>query len=89
MIIKRRTWPAVILETDNLLILFQPLDAAMSKEVEAVLTTFLKKGEKSFVKYHINPALIGGMIVAIGDKYVDMSMSSKLNKYTDIIKSAA
>jgi len=65
------------------------LDAAMAKEVEAALNSFLQKGEKSFVKYHVDPSIIGGMIVSIGDKYVDMSMSSKLNKYTEIIKSAA
>jgi len=61
----------------------------MAKEVEAALNSFLQKGEKSFVKYHVDPAIIGGMIVSIGDKYVDMSMSAKLNKYTEIIKSAA
>lgn len=36
-----------------------------------------------------DPSIIGGMIVSIGDKYVDMSMASKLTKYTEIIKSAA
>ena len=61
----------------------------MAKEVEAALNSFLKKGEKSFINYHVNPSIIGGMIVSIGDKYVDMSMSSKLNRYSDIIKSAA
>ena len=40
-------------------------------------------------KYHVDDSIIGGMIVSIGDKYVDMSMSAKLNKYTEIIKSAA
>ena len=68
---------------------FQALDAAMTKEVEAALNSFLKKGEKSFIRYHVDPSIIGGMIVSIGDKYVDMSMSAKLNKYTEIIKSAA
>ena len=28
-------------------------------------------------------------VVAIGDKFVDMSMSSKLNKYSELIKGAA
>ena len=61
----------------------------MAKEVETVLTSFLEKGQKSLVKYHVDDSIIGGMIVSIGDKYVDMSMSAKLNKYTEIIKSAA
>lgn len=29
---------------------------------------------------------MGGMIVSIGDKYVDLSTASKLKKYSDILK---
>lgn len=67
----------------------KPLDAIMNKEVEATLKLFLQKGEKSKISYKVDPAIIGGMIVFIGDKYVDMSMASKMKKYTDIIKAAA
>ena len=37
----------------------------------------------------VDPALIGGMVVSIGDKFVDMSMATKLNKYSEMIKAAA
>lgn len=33
----------------------------------------------------VDAALIGGMVVSIGDKYVDMSVASKVKKYTDLI----
>ena len=103
--------------------LFQALDPAMVKEVEAVIALFLKKGEKSKVSnpqikpgfqsmfyeisffviymiyqfssfliqmnYKVDPAIIGGMVVSIGDKFADMSIASKMKKYTDLIQAAA
>ena len=36
----------------------------------------------------VDPSIIGGMVVNIGDKYVDMSMTTKLNAYTNLIKQA-
>lgn len=66
----------------------KPLDAAMEKELEAALGAFTKKGEKILLTKKIDPSIIGGMVVAIGDKYVDMSIASKLKTYTSIIKDA-
>jgi F-type H+-transporting ATPase subunit O len=54
------------------------------KDLEGVLNGFLEKGQKLNVNYQIDPSLIGGMIVDIGDKYIDMSTATKINK---IIKS--
>jgi F-type H+-transporting ATPase subunit O len=36
----------------------------------------------------INPQLLGGMIVEIGDRYVDMSISSKLRVYSEMVQEA-
>lgn len=33
-----------------------------------------------------DPAILGGMIVSIGDKYVDMSTKTKIQKLTKIIR---
>jgi F-type H+-transporting ATPase subunit O len=33
----------------------------------------------------VDPAIVGGMVVSIGDKYIDMSVASKIKKYTDLI----
>ena len=108
---------------NNIPCLFQALDPAMVKEVEAVVALFLKKGEKSKVSnpqikpriqsmfyeisffvlymiyqfsffliqmnYKVDPAIIGGMVVSIGDKFADMSIASKMKKYTDLIQAAA
>eukprot|EP00088_Acartia_fossae_P054465 TRINITY_DN6261_c1_g2_i1.p1 TRINITY_DN6261_c1_g2~~TRINITY_DN6261_c1_g2_i1.p1 ORF type:complete len:218 (+),score=94.69 TRINITY_DN6261_c1_g2_i1:28-654(+) len=65
------------------------LNAAMTKEIEAALSGHLKKGEKALITYKVDPALIGGMVVSIGDKFCDMSMATKLNKYSELLKAAA
>merc|ERR1712024_427684 len=67
----------------------KPLDAAMSKEVEAAIGGLLKSGEKSKISYKVDPSIIGGLVVSVCDKYVDMSIGSKLKKYEAMIKSAA
>jgi F-type H+-transporting ATPase subunit O len=66
----------------------QPLDDALKTELEAALKAFLKQGQKLLLTAKVDPAIIGGMIVSIGDKYVDMSIASKIKKYTDIITAA-
>jgi len=65
------------------------LDAGMAKEVEGALAGFLKKGEKALITYKVDAAIIGGMVVSIGDKFCDMSMATKLNKYSELLKAAA
>jgi len=66
----------------------KPLDAAMKKELEASLKAFLKKGESLQLTMKVDPTIIGGMIVSIGDKYADMSMASKITKFTSLLQQA-
>lgn len=68
---------------------FKALDGPMKKEVEGAVASFLTKGQKSLITYKVDQSIVGGMIVSIGDKYVDMSIASKLKKYSDMIKTAA
>merc|ERR1712193_21854 len=65
------------------------LAAPMKKEVEATIALFLKKGQKSLISYEVKPEIMGGMVVSIGDRFVDMSTASKVKKYTEIIQAAA
>lgn len=37
----------------------------------------------------VDTTIIGGMVASIGDKYVDMSVASKIKKYKDLITAAA
>ena len=66
----------------------KPLDANVKKEVESAISGFLKSGEKSLVSYEVDASIVGGMVVSIGDKFADMSILSKLNRYENIIRAA-
>jgi F-type H+-transporting ATPase subunit O len=37
----------------------------------------------------VDAALIGGLVISLGDKFCDMSMATKLKKYSDLLKQAA
>ncbi|XP_058450035.1 ATP synthase subunit O, mitochondrial [Malaya genurostris] len=61
------------------------LDDSQRKQLESALKAFLKPNQTIQLTAKVDPSLIGGMVVSIGDKYVDMSVASKIKKYTDII----
>jgi len=66
----------------------QALDEATKKELEAALSGFLKKGQTLLLATHVDPSILGGMVVSIADRYVDMSTASKVKKMTDVITAA-
>jgi len=66
----------------------KPLDGETQAEVEGALKAFLKEGESIQLTTKVDPSIIGGMIVVIGDKYADMSLKTKINKYTALIQQA-
>ncbi|XP_043485119.1 ATP synthase subunit O, mitochondrial [Leptopilina heterotoma] len=66
----------------------KPLDADMKAKLESTLKMFLSKGQTILLNTKVDPALIGGMVVSIDDRYVDMSVSSKIKKYSDLLTSA-
>ncbi len=59
------------------------------KELDSALRAFLKPGQKLMLQTRVDPSIIGGMVVSIGDKYVDMSLASKIKKYTNVLQTAA
>lgn len=67
----------------------KPLDADTKSKLESALKGFLKKGQTILLTTKVDPSIIGGMVVSIGDKYVDMSVASKIKKYTDLIQGTA
>ncbi|XP_037717152.1 ATP synthase subunit O, mitochondrial [Drosophila subpulchrella] len=67
----------------------KPLDSSQSKQLEGALKSFLKGNESLKITSRVDPSIIGGLIVSIGDKYVDMSIATKVKLYTDVIQAAA
>ncbi|XP_034829163.1 ATP synthase subunit O, mitochondrial [Maniola hyperantus] len=66
----------------------KPLDPAQKQSLEAALKKFLKGNETLQLTAKVDPSLMGGMVVSIGDRYVDMSVASKVKKYTELISAA-
>merc|ERR1712002_329347 len=69
----------------------QPLTEAQRSDVVEAVTKFLKEGQQAVLEEKIDADILGGMVVGIGDKftdmkYIDMSTSSKLKMYIDLIK---
>lgn len=61
------------------------LDADQKQKLQGVLKSFLKPGQSLLLTTKVDPSIIGGMIVSVGDRYVDMSVASKIKKYSEII----
>ncbi|KAG8197680.1 hypothetical protein JTE90_001605 [Oedothorax gibbosus] len=64
----------------------KPMDAPTLAEFEKTLKGFVQKNEKVILETKVDPSIIGGVIVTIGDKYVDMSISSKIKAYDSVLR---
>ncbi|XP_054719462.1 ATP synthase subunit O, mitochondrial-like [Uloborus diversus] len=64
----------------------KPLDAPTLAEFEKTLKGFVQKNEKVLLQTKVDPSLIGGVIVTIGDRYIDMSIASKIKAYNSILR---
>lgn len=64
------------------------LDADQKQKLQGVLKSYIKSNETIQLATKVDPSIIGGMIVSVGDRYVDMSVASKIKKYTEIISAS-
>ncbi|GBM99382.1 ATP synthase subunit O, mitochondrial [Araneus ventricosus] len=62
------------------------LDAPTLAEFEKTLKSFVKKNEKVLLQTKVDPSILGGAIITIGDKYVDMSIASKIKAYNSVLR---
>ncbi|XP_028174674.1 ATP synthase subunit O, mitochondrial-like [Ostrinia furnacalis] len=64
----------------------KPLDGSTRTALMDALNKFVKGGKKIQLTEKVDPSIIGGMIVGVEDKHIDMSISRKIQMYTDILK---
>ncbi|XP_006104336.1 ATP synthase subunit O, mitochondrial [Myotis lucifugus] len=62
------------------------LDEATLSELKTVLNSFLAKGQVLQLKVKTDPSIMGGMIVRIGERYVDMSAKTKIQKLSKAMR---
>ncbi|EDL03799.1 mCG13557, isoform CRA_e [Mus musculus] len=63
-----------------------PLDDAVLSELKTVLKSFLSPNQILKLEIKTDPSIMGGMIVRIGEKYVDMSAKSKIQKLSKAMR---
>ncbi|XP_006862665.1 PREDICTED: ATP synthase subunit O, mitochondrial [Chrysochloris asiatica] len=63
-----------------------PLDNASLSELKTVLQSFLSQSQVLKLEVKTDPSIMGGMIVRIGEKYVDMSAKSKIQKLSKVMR---
>lgn len=66
----------------------KPLDDSTRSALMDALKKFVKDGKKIQLTEKVDPSIIGGMIVGVEDKHIDMSIARKIQMYTDILKQA-
>ncbi|XP_008071792.1 ATP synthase subunit O, mitochondrial-like [Carlito syrichta] len=59
-----------------------PLEEATLTELKTVLKSFISQGQILKLEVKTDPSIMGGMIVHLGEKYVDMSAKIKIQKLT-------
>ncbi|KAG1149865.1 hypothetical protein G6F37_004755 [Rhizopus arrhizus] len=64
----------------------KPLDkSALNKIVESLQKSKLADGKKLLVSNKVKPDILGGVLVEIGDKSIDLTVSSKLAKLNKLV----
>ncbi|CAH0719373.1 unnamed protein product, partial [Brenthis ino] len=66
----------------------KPLDDASRKVLMDALKKFVKGNKNIQLTEKVDPAIIGGVIVGVEDKHIDLSIARKIQMYTDILKQA-
>lgn len=59
--------------------------AALNKIVDSLQKSNLAEGKKLLVSNKVKPDILGGILVEIGDKSIDLTVSSKLAKLNKLI----
>ncbi|KAK4461611.1 Mob1/phocein [Cladorrhinum samala] len=65
----------------------QPLDNKTLGRLESAVSKspYVGAGKKLTVKNQVNPEIIGGLVVEVGDRTIDLSVSSKLAKMNKLL----
>ena len=61
------------------------LSAAQKKSLEKSLGSFMSKGSKVSISYTVKPEILGGLIVDVGDKHINMSILSRIQQLQQVL----
>eukprot|EP00039_Didymoeca_costata_P018189 m.332476 g.332476 ORF g.332476 m.332476 type:complete len:222 (-) comp16954_c0_seq1:159-824(-) len=63
-----------------------PMTDKMKNSVNKSLKGFTAEGQVLKTEYTVDPSILGGLTVEIGDKFVDMSTVTKVKKITQVLQ---
>ncbi|GMH44915.1 hypothetical protein BSKO_12872 [Bryopsis sp. KO-2023] len=66
----------------------EELDASETKEVEESLLKLLEPGQSLILKTKVDPSVIGGLVIELGDKHIDLSVSRRLRDIEKLLSEA-
>lgn len=64
----------------------KPLDEATRTSLMDALQKFVKGEKKIELTERVDPSIIGGMIVGVEDKHIDLSIARKIQLYTELLQ---
>ncbi|KAL7078253.1 hypothetical protein ACQ4LE_002018 [Meloidogyne hapla] len=64
----------------------EPLNKKQEQSLKSALASFANAGQELNISFGVKPSLIGGMVVTIDDKYLDLSMASKIKKMEALLE---
>lgn len=67
----------------------RPLDEPTLADLKTALNGFLAKGQVLQLETQTDSAILGGMVISIGDNYIDMSTKAKIQKLSKIMRATA
>ena len=76
-------------EVDCTITTAQPLEAAAEEQLKATLAKFVKPTETLMITTDTDSSLIGGMVINMGEYYIDLSTATKVKRISAALKGAA
>merc|ERR1719348_690989 len=73
-------------EVDCSVVTAKPLDFEMEANLINTLQKFVKPTETLKISTSTDPALIGGMVINLGEYFIDMSTATKIKRITKALK---
>eukprot|EP00527_Entomoneis_sp_CCMP2396_P009717 CAMPEP_0198136488 /NCGR_PEP_ID=MMETSP1443-20131203/128_1 /TAXON_ID=186043 /ORGANISM="Entomoneis sp., Strain CCMP2396" /LENGTH=215 /DNA_ID=CAMNT_0043797713 /DNA_START=69 /DNA_END=716 /DNA_ORIENTATION=+ len=71
-------------EVDAKIISAEKLTPAQLKEVQAAMQTQIPKGKSVVIDSVVDPSIVGGLQVQIGDQFLDLSVKSRIDEFSNM-----
>ena len=64
-----------------------PLSGEEAEEIRKGLGDILPKGKTLTLVQKVDPAIIGGVVIDVGDKHIDLSIASRIKQVENLVMS--